>query len=141
MTCVLVPTGVLLSLGIWCHRAGLLRRDQRGHRDVDSVRAQASSQPCHLDGKVRSSLGLRPCRLTTGWLAGWGRGQGLACEWQRGRVSKGQGLVGKCTDSLLWAGALCPWMGRSVRAGAADCLHVCLEVLFVNTEIPDSQLC
>ena len=57
------------------------------------------------------------------WLAGWGRGQGLACEWQRGRVSKGQGLLGKCTNSLLWAGALCPWMGRSVRAGAADCLH------------------
>ena len=78
-------------------------------------------------------------RPEPGWLAGGG---GRACyEWQWRRVTEGQGLVGKHINSLLWARALCPWMGRSVRAGAADHFHVCLEVLFVNTEIPDSRLC
>lgn len=45
-------------------------------------------------------------------------------------------------NSLLWARACYPLLGRSVRAGDTDHGHVCLEVLLIiNLEIPDSQLC
>lgn len=98
VTWVLVPaTGVLLSLGLRCHRARLLRHDGRGHWDVDALRAQVTCQPFHLDGKVRST----PGRVTVPadcWLAGVGvgagpglwvsSGGGREAELARGRVSE-----------------------------------------------------
>lgn len=76
---VLVLTiGVLLSLGIRCHRAGLLRRDRHRHWEVDPVCAQASCQLCHLDGKVRSSpsdVTVRPDHWLASGGVGWGEGR------------------------------------------------------------------